>query len=191
MRYRGAMLATVLLGNPTDGGRAAGQRSLCRRRSRCRPSAERARDAGAAQHRSGHLRLDDNLGLDAVGSVGYGLGNGFRFEIQGDFQRNAIHELARTPFPAAAGGTMHTYGVMANALYDMDIGVPWLYPYIGAGAGYQWTNLDGMTLVQAGGPFRMGDQRQRRQPSPGRRSPACRSPSRRCLACPPPPSTAS
>ena len=30
---------------------------------------------------------------------------------------------------------------MANALFDMDIGVPWLYPYIGGGAGYAWTNL--------------------------------------------------
>ena len=25
---------------------------------------------------------------------------------------------------------------MANAMFDMDIGVPWLYPYIGVGAGY-------------------------------------------------------
>jgi outer membrane protein OmpA-like peptidoglycan-associated protein len=44
---------------------------------------------------------------------------------------------------------------MVNALYDMDIGTPWLYPYLGVGAGYQWTNLDNLTVTQAGGPFRM------------------------------------
>ena len=30
---------------------------------------------------------------------------------------------------------------MANALFDMDVGVPWMYPYLGGGVGYAWTHL--------------------------------------------------
>ena len=33
---------------------------------------------------------------------------------------------------------------MANALFDMDVGSPWIFPYIGAGAGYQWTKLNAL-----------------------------------------------
>ena len=100
-----------------------------------------------------HLRLNEALGIDAVGSVGYGLGNGFRFEIEGDLRRNGIRHVDRTPFPTSAGGNVRTYGVMANAIYDMDIGMPWLYPYLGLGAGYQWTKLDNLSVTQTGGPF--------------------------------------
>src|SRR5690242_11568140 len=45
-----------------------------------------------------HLRLEQNVGLAALGSIGYALGNGFRFEVEGDFLRNGVRELARTPF---------------------------------------------------------------------------------------------
>jgi outer membrane protein OmpA-like peptidoglycan-associated protein len=38
---------------------------------------------------------------------------------------------------------------MVNALFDMDIGFPWIYPYLGAGAGYGWT---GLNKVYASGP---------------------------------------
>jgi outer membrane protein OmpA-like peptidoglycan-associated protein len=30
---------------------------------------------------------------------------------------------------------------MVNALFDIDVGVPWLYPYVGGGVGYDWTNI--------------------------------------------------
>ncbi|MBV9248047.1 MAG: OmpA family protein [Acetobacteraceae bacterium] len=102
---------------------------------------------------STHLRLVENLGAGGVASVGYALGNGMRFEVEGDYLRNGIRQLGRTPFPAAADGTVRTYGVMANALFDMDIGFPWLYPYIGLGAGYQWTHLKNLTVTQVDGPF--------------------------------------
>ena len=101
-----------------------------------------------------HLRMSESLGFDAIGSVGYALGNGFRFEIEGDYRRNGVHRVDRMPFASSAGGEVRTYGVMANAIYDMDIGVPWLYPYLGLGAGYQWTRLNNVTVSQTGGPFR-------------------------------------
>ncbi len=153
MRYRGAVLATALLATPLAAIAqpvsglyvGAGLGADLPQNTRVTPGAPSIDGAG-------HLKLDDHVGFDGIGAIGYGLGNGARFEIQGDFARNGINQLGRTPFPTSSSGTLHTYGVMANALFDMDIGVPWLYPYVGVGAGYQWTHLDGLT-VTSGGPF--------------------------------------
>ncbi|HET8997281.1 MAG TPA: OmpA family protein [Acetobacteraceae bacterium] len=103
-----------------------------------------------------HLRMNEHLGLDALGSAGYAIGGGFRFEIEGDYRQNGLNGISRTPFPTSVSGDVHTYGVMVNALYDMDIGLPWLYPYLGAGVGYQWTTLNNVRAAQSGGPFRFG-----------------------------------
>ncbi len=157
MRYQGTLLATALLAMPVAAvaqpisglyiGAGVGANL---------PQNTRASQVSPPSPGAGHLRLDQNLGVTGLASIGYGLGNGWRFEIEGDFDRNGIDKLARTPFPASTSGTLRNYGVMANALYDMDIGVPWLYPYLGIGAGYQWTHLDGLSVTQAGGPFHLG-----------------------------------
>jgi len=93
------------------------------------------------------LNLNYNAGWVALASVGYGLGNGLRFEIEGNFRQNHIHNTSGTAFPTASGGNNNTYGVMVNALYDFDIapytGIDWMYPYLGAGVGYAWTSLNG------------------------------------------------
>ena len=82
--------------------------------------------------------------------MGYGIGNGFRFEIEGDFMRSELSHLRDTPFPTASSGTIRTWGVMANALFDMDIGVPFVFPYFGRGAGYQWTKLNDVAQPRLG-----------------------------------------
>jgi outer membrane protein OmpA-like peptidoglycan-associated protein len=103
---------------------------------------------------TGKLHLGEGYGFSALGGIGWGLGNGFRFEIEGDFSRSSIRQLNGTPFPtASSGGHVNTYGVMANAIFDMDIGFSWVYPYLGIGAGYQWTKLNNFTATQVGGPF--------------------------------------
>jgi outer membrane protein OmpA-like peptidoglycan-associated protein len=99
------------------------------------------------------VQLDEDFGFNSNLAVGYGIGNGFRFEIEGNFARSDVRHVLGTPFPTAATGTVRTWGVMANALFDMDVGVPWVYPYLGAGAGYQWTKLNPLTAVQPGGGF--------------------------------------
>ena len=101
---------------------------------------------------AGHLRLLEDGGYRGLGSVGYALGNGWRFEIEGDFLRNGVDQLGRTPFPTDADGHVNRYGVMGNALFDMDIGSRYIFPYLGMGAGYMWTNLNAQ-FVQPGGPF--------------------------------------
>ncbi|HEX5325497.1 MAG TPA: OmpA family protein, partial [Acetobacteraceae bacterium] len=99
-----------------------------------------------------HLRLEKGGGVNGVGSIGYGFGNGLRLEVEGDFFRNSLDKLGRTPFPTSASGHVNRYGVMANALFDLDIGSPYVFPYLGVGVGYIWTHLDG-SITQPGGPF--------------------------------------
>jgi OmpA-OmpF porin, OOP family len=103
-----------------------------------------------------HVHLNQNFGFNAEGAVGYGIGNGFRFEIEGDFMRSTLRSISGTPFSTKSSGTVRTWGVMANAIYDLDVGLPWLYPYLGAGAGYQWTSLSSFSSIQPGGPFAFG-----------------------------------
>ena len=67
--------------------------------------------------------------------------------------RSDLRHLLDTPFPTTSSGTVRTWGVMANALFDMDIGVPFVFPYVGVGAGYQWTKLNDIVSTQVGGPF--------------------------------------
>jgi OmpA-OmpF porin, OOP family len=57
------------------------------------------------------------------------------------------------PFPTSASGNVKRYGAMANAMFDIDIGVAWLFPYLGVGAGYQWTNLHNVAAVSIAPAF--------------------------------------
>ena len=103
------------------------------------------------------ISLNEGLGFNANLAVGYGIGNGFRFEIEGDFMRSDLRHVTGTPFPTtSSGGHVRTWGVMANTLFDLDIGSPYVYPYLGIGAGYQWTSLNTVNAPQLGGPFRLG-----------------------------------
>lgn len=100
--------------------------------------------------RTGKLQLNQDLGFNADLSLGYGFGNGLRMEIEGDFLRSDIRKVLGTGVPTTASGTVRTWGAMANAIYDMDVGVPYLYPYLGLGAGYQWTKLNPLDVTGAG-----------------------------------------
>jgi OmpA-OmpF porin, OOP family len=165
MRFRGAVLSTALLAMPL----AAMAQPVSGLYVGAGLGADLPQNIGVTPGApsiggAGHLKLDDNVGFQGVGAIGYGLGNGFRFEIEGDFTRNGINQLARTPFPAATNGTMRTVGVMVNALYDMDIGVRWLYPYVGAGFGYQWSHLNGLSVSSAT-PFSISSDDTRGNPA--------------------------
>jgi outer membrane protein OmpA-like peptidoglycan-associated protein len=85
-------------------------------------------------------KLRTQVGFIGLASVGYGLGNGLRFEIEGNFRENQNQRLTGAAFPSNTGGTTQTYGGMVNALYDFDLGAP-VFPYVGVGAGYGETFL--------------------------------------------------
>ena len=153
MRFRGAILATAFLATPAVAmaqpisglyiGAGAGLHI---------PQTPKVTPYGAG-FGTGRVELNEDFGFNSNLAVGYGLGNGFRFEIEGDFARSNVRHVLGTPFPTAADGTVRTWGAMGNVLFDMDIGVPWIYPYIGVGAGYQWTRLNPLNAAAPGGGF--------------------------------------
>ena len=74
-----------------------------------------------------HVRY--NTGVMGEASVGYGLGNGFRFELEGVYTSNSIRGSQPTVY-------QQKYGALVNALFDFDIGSPYVFPYAGVGGGY-------------------------------------------------------
>ena len=85
--------------------------------------------------RSADGKLRTEVGFIGLVSAGYGLGNGLRFEVEGNFRSNKNQRLTGAIFPSGVGGEVQTYGGMLNALYDFDLGAP-VFPYVGLGAGY-------------------------------------------------------
>lgn len=84
-----------------------------------------------------------------LAAIGYGFGDGVRIELGGDFLRATAHKDDKASFGDYGGlypwqtrtiGGANTYGPMVNLLYDFPARLP-LYPYLGAGAGYQWMKL--------------------------------------------------
>ena len=104
----------------------------------------------SGQRLNGHIRMD--AGFAGEVSVGWGFGQltpigGPRVELEGNYSENSFGGVG------LGGGTFNTglfrtsgqeqkYGVFLNALWDFDVGVPWIYPYLGVGVGGQWANWD-------------------------------------------------
>ena len=82
-----------------------------------------------------------NQGIAGQAGAGYGLGNGFRLELNGDYTYNHVHGVKGTIDPLRAGGTEEQFGGFADAIYDFDLGLP-VTPYLGAGAGAPALDLD-------------------------------------------------
>jgi len=105
-----------------------------------------------------NARVGFQAGVTPIGSLGYGFGNGVRVELEGNYRYNRPDAFYRVaPGPRSVGGREQKYGPMANVLFDLDVGSPYVFPYIGAGAGYAWVarrvrvdNLGG-TLNSQGG----------------------------------------
>lgn len=84
-----------------------------------------------------------DIGPVAVGSVGYGLGNGLRFELQGLAMQNKFNKTKSSTAFGSTGGDEDKYGAFVNVLYDISLGLP-VVPYVGGGVGYvhnQWSNM--------------------------------------------------
>ena len=86
-----------------------------------------------------------------AGSLGYALGNGLRLELEGAYRRSdARHrDLADERGSLSGRGSQRRQGAMANAFLDLDPGLPWIRPYLGAGLGVQWVR-DRATLSEIG-----------------------------------------
>ncbi|MCA3419383.1 MAG: outer membrane beta-barrel protein, partial [Roseomonas sp.] len=87
------------------------------------------------------LSAEFSWGYVGVLSLGWGFGNGLRAEIEGSYRSNDVADFKVATFPGSLGkGTVTSYGVMANLLYDINLGgaLGGVTPYVGAGAGYIW-----------------------------------------------------
>jgi OmpA-OmpF porin, OOP family len=90
---------------------------------------------------SGTGNIGSHVGPAVDLSIGYGLGNGLRVELEGDYRYNGF---SGTSGGLHAGGQEQKMGPMVNVVYDFVGLIPYVQPYIGVGAGYQWakeTNL--------------------------------------------------
>jgi len=97
-----------------------------------------------------------NVGLATVGSVGYGLGNGFRVEVEGNYRFNNLSGV-KAPGVTSTSGMEQKYGAMFNALYDFDLsrfGLSFynMSPYLGAGVGWSHNKWSGINIRQGGPP---------------------------------------
>lgn len=89
-------------------------------------------------------------GWAVIGRIGWGFGQvapgiGLRVELEGNYRNNDVDRITVGGTRLASpGGRQETYGAMVNALVDFDLGLGFLYPYLGAGAGWAWTNWNGV-----------------------------------------------
>ena len=98
--------------------------------------------------RHSSARDEFHPGATGIGSIGWGLGNGFRVEVEGHYRNNDLKTVGgNAAYHAHADGRQQESGIMANALFDLDIGKSWLFPYFGAGIGYGWQAMN--TYVHA------------------------------------------
>jgi outer membrane protein OmpA-like peptidoglycan-associated protein len=82
-------------------------------------------------------RLGYKTGWVGLGSIGYALGNGVRLEIEGNARSNDLNAGAKPAGVTGRSGKESKYGAFGNVFFDLDIGSPYVFPYLGAGAGYQ------------------------------------------------------
>ncbi|MGG5822773.1 OmpA family protein [Falsiroseomonas sp. HW251] len=110
----------------------------------------------AGSSTSGNVEYD--VGWVGVVSLGYGFGNGVRVEIEGNYRQNDVSKISGFNGQTSNGsGRANSYGVMANAFYDFDLGQGGTFggfsivPYVGIGAGYIWREYDGIRANVLGG----------------------------------------
>ena len=110
-----------------------------------------------------------DTGFAINGQVGYAFDNGFRVELEGAYSQydvdthsgltvgganiDAVDVAVLTRGPADAAnptvgtvigdgqGQVETFGLFANVAYDISTGTGFK-PYVGAGAGYQWVDVE-------------------------------------------------
>ena len=123
------------------------------------PAGSRALAAAAGLPQTG--KVETNWGYVGLGSIGWGFGNGFRAEIEGNYRNNSVDTVVLSGRTASSsGGIVHQYGVMANALYDFNsLNFGGFSPYVGVGAGYVWTDFRGVRGAANFGGVRNGTAR--------------------------------
>lgn len=159
MTLRGAILAAGLLAlpvaasaQPVDGfyvSLGAGVNLMQNQDFRITSPSDTPFATGGSLRRGPTARLGSDVGPAVVGSAGYGFGNGLRVELEGDWMNNKFSTVHGLGSGFTSGGFEQKTGVMANVLYDFFM-VPYVTPYVGVGAGYQWIGLNNFRINNEG-----------------------------------------
>jgi OOP family OmpA-OmpF porin len=94
----------------------------------------------------GSEKIDDDTGWAAVGTLGYRFTSNIRAELEGGFRRSDADSGGNND------GDLDTWDVMANALYDFDLGGR-LSPYVGVGVGGVNVNVDSSAIDDSAWAF--------------------------------------
>ncbi|WP_426957141.1 OmpA family protein [Muricoccus radiodurans] len=111
--------------------------------------------SAAVRANFGNGSIEFETGWVALGSLGWGFGNGLRLEVEGSYRRNSVDGasgfggLVR---PLRTTGHVSNWAVMANVLYDFVIPGSPVMPYLGGGVGYAQTNYQGVRVQGFNGP---------------------------------------
>ncbi len=98
---------------------------------------------------NGRTKLTTNTSGIASAAIGYGLGNGLRIELQGDWMANRVDVGIST-----TSNYQQQYHGFVNVLYDFDgamIGIPGLSPYVGVGGGYGQSHFSNLNFAGTDG----------------------------------------
>ena len=98
---------------------------------------------------NGRRHISTNTSGIASAAIGYGLGNGLRIELQGDWMANRVDIGVST-----TSNYQQQYHGFVNAIYDFDgamIGIPGLKPYIGVGGGYGQSHFSNLNFAGTDG----------------------------------------
>jgi OOP family OmpA-OmpF porin len=110
---------------------------------------------GLAVINTPNANLNTSIGGAGIGTLGYGLGNGLRVEIEGDYRGNSFSNASRNNIvghgvSSGASGSERLTGPMVNVVYDFNNLTPYFTPYLGVGAGYQWAHLHNFSTTGSG-----------------------------------------
>ena len=101
-------------------------------------------------------------GFAGVLSLGWGFGNGWRAEIEGNYRTDEVDRLSLNGARVGSSGYYDKYGAMANLMFDFDLSsfgiAPSTYqPYLGFGGGYVWNEIRKARFAVAGSGYRIED----------------------------------
>ncbi|WP_149536188.1 OmpA family protein [Siccirubricoccus phaeus] len=104
---------------------------------------------------------DEDVGYVGLVNVGYGFGNGFRAELEGNYRYSDIDTVSGAGFRGSSG-YVRQYGAMANVLFDFDlssfgIAPNGMMPYLGGGVGYLWREISSAKFSGGTSSYRIED----------------------------------
>jgi OmpA-OmpF porin, OOP family len=145
MKFRYVLLATAVLAAPIAFSHAASAQPVTGPYVSLGAgynieSGQRAKNIfknGVGSKSAGVGHIVTSNGYDITGAAGYGFGDGWRVELEGDYINNGFNKFNLGGVNLPTNGHEGRYGVFTNGYYDFDVGLPYLFPYLGAGLGYQ------------------------------------------------------